>query len=95
MGRGQDQVNLWKPVQFFWSSPLSVLDKTLFNRRCKVSEDKQKQLGKFWVVWEKPMEGMRVEIMQADHPSSSTCFHILCLPCHYTTFEQFQDHLGS
>ncbi|KAL6475116.1 hypothetical protein MHYP_G00161560 [Metynnis hypsauchen] len=57
-----------------------------------VTEDKLKQLVKFWVGWELPMKDMQVEVVQAAHPSSSTCCHILRLPGHYTSNE-FSDHL--
>ncbi|XP_034564149.1 uncharacterized protein LOC117830224 [Notolabrus celidotus] len=58
-----------------------------------VPEDKLKQLVKFWVGWELPMQDMQVEVVQADHPTSSTCFHILRLPGHYASYEHFHDHL--
>ncbi|KAF3837690.1 hypothetical protein F7725_009458, partial [Dissostichus mawsoni] len=45
-----------------------------------VTEVKRKQLVKFWLGWELPMPDMQMEVMQGDHPTSSTCFHILRLP---------------
>ncbi|XP_031175655.1 G2/M phase-specific E3 ubiquitin-protein ligase-like isoform X3 [Sander lucioperca] len=58
-----------------------------------VTEEKLKQLVKFWVGWELPMQDMQVEVVQADHPTSSTCFHILRLPGYYTNYQEFHDHL--
>lgn len=49
---------------------------------------------KFWVGWEKPQVVIRVEIVQVDLPTSSTCFQLLCLPCHYTTVKQFQSSVA-
>ncbi|KAJ4946748.1 hypothetical protein JOQ06_008794 [Pogonophryne albipinna] len=60
-----------------------------------VTEDKRKQLVKFWVGWELPMPDMQMEVIQGDHPTSSTCFHILRLPCHYSSYEQLHDNLES
>ncbi|XP_073709377.1 uncharacterized protein [Misgurnus anguillicaudatus] len=56
---------------------------------------KLKQLVKFWVGWELPMKDMEVKVVQAEHPTSSTCFCILRLPAHYTTYDQFKKHLES
>ncbi|KAK7153559.1 hypothetical protein R3I94_007061 [Phoxinus phoxinus] len=54
-----------------------------------------KQLVKFWVGWELPTKDMQVKVVQAEHPTSSTCFCILRLPAHYTTYKQFTNHLQS
>ncbi|XP_062846704.1 uncharacterized protein LOC134308102 isoform X2 [Trichomycterus rosablanca] len=58
-----------------------------------VTQDKLKQLVKFWVGWELPMKDMQVEVVQAAHPSSSTCFQILRLPGYYTSYNEFYDNL--
>ncbi|XP_023818441.1 G2/M phase-specific E3 ubiquitin-protein ligase-like [Oryzias latipes] len=58
-----------------------------------VTEHKRKQRVKVWVGWERPMQDMQVEVKPADHPTSSTCFHILRLPSHYTSYDQFKDSL--
>ncbi|XP_042610400.1 G2/M phase-specific E3 ubiquitin-protein ligase-like [Cyprinus carpio] len=50
---------------------------------------KLQQLVKFWVGWELPSAGMKVKVICADHPRSSTCFQILRLPGHYSTFQEF------
>ncbi|XDV35994.1 hypothetical protein PO909_005848 [Leuciscus waleckii] len=47
------------------------------------------QLVKFWVGWELPSCGMKVEVVRSNHPRSSTCFQILRLPGHYSTFNEF------
>ncbi|KAI4800295.1 hypothetical protein KUCAC02_013340 [Chaenocephalus aceratus] len=60
-----------------------------------VTEDMRKQLVKFGVGWELPMPDMQMEVIQGDHPTSSTCFHILRLPCHYSSYEQLHDNLES
>ncbi|XP_073805177.1 uncharacterized protein [Danio rerio] len=77
-----------------------------FTTQCRISgylrqfletadQCKLKQLVKFWVGWELPMKDMQVKVVQAEHPTSSTCFCILRLPAHYTTFDQFRKHLES
>lgn len=64
---------------------------------CSILADqcKLKQLVKFWVAWELPMKDMQVKVVQAEHPTSSTCFCVLRLPAHYTTYDQFKKHLES
>lgn len=71
-------------------SPLSCV--SLF-ASFRVTEDKQKGLVKYWVVCEMPKQDIQVEVVQAHCPTSSTSFHILCLPGHYTSYDGFHDHL--
>ncbi|KTF88788.1 hypothetical protein cypCar_00019364, partial [Cyprinus carpio] len=77
-----------------------------FTTQCRISgylrkfvetadQCKLKQLVKFWVGWELPMKEMQVKVVQAENPTSSTCFCILRLPAHYTTYDHFKKHLES
>uniref|UniRef100_A0A8C2DYB6 HECT-type E3 ubiquitin transferase n=1 Tax=Cyprinus carpio TaxID=7962 RepID=A0A8C2DYB6_CYPCA len=77
-----------------------------FTTQCRISgylrkfvetadQCKLKQLVKFWVGWELPMKEMQVKVVQAESPTSSTCFCILRLPAHYTTYDHFKKHLES
>ncbi|CAL8340062.1 unnamed protein product [Boreogadus saida] len=59
-----------------------------------VSQDKLKQLVKFWVGWEIPMTEMKLEVVDSNHyPRASTCFRILRLPSHYQTYDDFRQSL--
>ncbi|KAK2870672.1 hypothetical protein Q8A67_023199 [Cirrhinus molitorella] len=58
-----------------------------------VSQEQLKQLVKFWVGWEIPMASMKVEVVQAQYPTSSTCFRTLRLPGYYNSFREFSVHL--
>ncbi|XP_063048492.1 uncharacterized protein LOC134442128, partial [Engraulis encrasicolus] len=58
-----------------------------------VAEDDLKELVKFWVGWELPTDRMQVEVVVAEHPSSQTCFSLLRLPSHYSSYEHFHNHL--
>ncbi|XP_077437298.1 uncharacterized protein LOC144061067 isoform X1 [Vanacampus margaritifer] len=57
------------------------------------SQENLKRLLKFWVGWEIPMPDMKVEVVRAEHPTSSTCFQNLKLPGHYSHYTEFSDHL--
>ncbi|XP_057676518.1 uncharacterized protein LOC130906327 isoform X2 [Corythoichthys intestinalis] len=59
------------------------------------TQDVLKKLVKFWVGWEVPLEEMRVEIVEGEFPTSSTCLRVLRLPGHYATFDDFQRSLIS
>ncbi|CAL8239944.1 unnamed protein product, partial [Gadus morhua 'NCC'] len=58
-----------------------------------VSQDKLKELLKFWVGWEIPMCDMKVEVVDNPYPGASTCFHTLRLPSHYETYDEFSQSL--
>ncbi|CAL8364362.1 unnamed protein product [Arctogadus glacialis] len=59
-----------------------------------VSQDKLKQLVKFWVGWEIPMTEMKLEVVDSNHyPRASTCFRTLRLPSHYQTYDDFRQSL--
>ncbi|CAL8239635.1 unnamed protein product [Gadus morhua 'NCC'] len=58
------------------------------------SQDKLKQLVKFWVGWEIPMTEMKVEVVDINiYPRASTCFRTLHLPSHYQTYLEFKQSL--
>ncbi|XP_069382143.1 G2/M phase-specific E3 ubiquitin-protein ligase-like [Paralichthys olivaceus] len=52
-----------------------------------------KSLIKFWIGWELPTTEMKVEVVEAALPTSSTCFEKLRLPRHYTTYQTFHQDL--
>lgn len=58
-----------------------------------VSQDKLKQLVKFWVGWEIPMTDMKVEVVDNNYPRASTCFRTLRVPSHYQTYDDFSQSL--
>ncbi|CAL8306630.1 unnamed protein product [Merluccius merluccius] len=59
-----------------------------------VSQDKLKQLVKFWVGWEIPMTNMKVEVVDNNnYPRASTCFRTLRVPSHYQTYDDFSESL--
>ncbi|CAL8388028.1 unnamed protein product [Arctogadus glacialis] len=59
-----------------------------------VSQDKLKQLVKFWVGWEIPMTEMKLEVVDSNHyPRASTCFRTIRLPSHYQTYDDFRQSL--
>ncbi|KAK0131094.1 G2/M phase-specific E3 ubiquitin-protein ligase [Merluccius polli] len=59
-----------------------------------VSQDKLKQLVKFWVGWEIPMTDMKVEVVDNNnYPRASTCFRTLRVPSHYQTYDDFSESL--
>ncbi|XP_026100043.1 uncharacterized protein LOC113070840 [Carassius auratus] len=58
-----------------------------------VSQEQLKQLVKFWVGWEIPMDNMKVEVVRAEYPTSSTCFRTLRLPGYYNSYSEFSIHL--
>ncbi|KAK7125348.1 hypothetical protein R3I93_010121 [Phoxinus phoxinus] len=58
-----------------------------------VSQEQLKQLVKFWVGWEIPMANMKVEVVRAEYPTSSTCYRMLRLPGYYKSYSEFSVHL--
>ncbi len=41
------------------------------------------------------MAGMKVEVVRAEYPTSSTCFRSLRLPGYYNSFREFSVHLDN
>lgn len=60
-----------------------------------MSQDQLKQLVKFWVGWEIPMPNMKVEVVRAEYPTSSTCFRTLRIPGHYKSYQECSVHLAN
>ncbi|XP_061910685.1 uncharacterized protein LOC133654383 [Entelurus aequoreus] len=52
-----------------------------------------KGLIRFWIGWEVPEEGMRVEIVEGLLPTAVTCFEKLRLPRHHTEYSTFYQDL--
>ncbi|KAJ8396705.1 hypothetical protein AAFF_G00015430 [Aldrovandia affinis] len=57
------------------------------------SAEKLQQLIRFWVGWEIPSPGMKVEVVRGEYLRASTCFLTLRVPGHFHTYEGFCDHM--
>ncbi|KAJ8358332.1 hypothetical protein AAFF_G00014440 [Aldrovandia affinis] len=57
------------------------------------SAEKLQQLIRFWVGWEVPSPGMKVEVVRGEYLRASTCFLTLRVPGHFHTYEGFCDHM--
>lgn len=80
---------------FFFSSPIPPTLTEQFVVFNTASPAELKNLVKFWTGWEVPATEMKVEIVEAQFPTASTCFEKLRLPRHYTKYDTFHLELSA
>ncbi|MED6234419.1 hypothetical protein ATANTOWER_029544 [Ataeniobius toweri] len=54
------------------------------------SSKQLEKLVQFWLGWNVVPRSLDVEVVENSFPKSSTCFHLLKLPRHYTEYSSFK-----